>query len=619
MKKLISVAIAVAMVFSFAMTASAAEVQVTLTSPTITKAAGSCEKAGAVTFEFPPGSILNDGDWWYMDLPPGATLCKDIDYVIGGQIAAGVLTANSYAAVDSLDPTVVVGAANYQYLGVPGGVLAPGGTGPVQLTVTTLPGTAAGVVGNLSIRVIGESGSRRVTLYVADQITGLTGNGITVNADTVLTVKILDGAAHVANGDGVDSSRILTDVNGQRYATASNVTPSDIGQYFMFGEAALDGVLITADEQIDVATFSVPHVENTLCVNAETAVGNLNVSFASKNDEFTFSGDSQIAHEGGGTIFSLEACSGKTASTDEILLAEQDECIFDYEDSAGYCPTHDNGFIYLHAGGGTFGEIDDLYDMEIQVVTAGVYFGNGAVVNGILASQTVCEAGGTAVLGAGDWIPCVGSDCTSISYPGDNACDVDSDDRVDRIYTEGGEISVIQNYTDLVYNFDDFHYDTSIVAAGDEVDLDVTVSKYPCGEIWSGTITIGTFVESCGGATGASTLLFPWLPGSTFVGWWAGYVVTNGGGTAGTAMLTATDSDGNSATYTTASIPAAGFFNASFLSASDWTQASGNSANFDGSLSYIVSVACNFSRGAGFAMLGNSVEGVGYTAETTAW
>ena len=125
------------------------------------------------------------------------------------------------------------------------------------------------------------------------------------------------------------------------------------------------------------------------------------------------------------------------------------------------------------------------------------------------------------------------------------------------------------------------------MSANTEVTLGIVWSKYPCGEIWNGTITIGTFVSACATTTTAtSTLFFPFMPGSAFVGWWGGYVVSNASTVAGTAVLTATDVNGNSATYTTPSIPAKGMFNASFLTAGDWTQNAANTANFDGSANY---------------------------------
>lgn len=623
MKKLLSVFVAVAMVMGFAMTASAADsVNVTLTSPTITKAEGACEKVGAVTFEFGAGAVLEQGDWWYMDLPEGAELCKDIDYLIVGQWA---VPATSYVVVDSLDPTLVTFGAGATGIGSGVSPLnAASTTGPITVQDLSGGGTV-NVVGNVALRVVGESGSRRVQLYVASDVAGV--GSLTVTADTAMKIKILDGQPHNTNGVDVDANHIIVDLDGSRFAAIGDIPadndPVDNGRYLGFGEHPTGARGVDDHEIIDPnGTAVVPHLQNTLCVNAEDAAGNLFVSFASKNDFLTFTGDSQIAHTGASATITLETCTGKTASADEIEIGEQGQCTFDYESAGtafgnGYCPTHLASQLYLSAPG-TFGEIDELYDMEIQILNDGVYFGGSVALRGFLSSQDVCDDGFAAgAVRTPAWTLCAGSDCTGISVP--TSCEIDDDEMVDRVYSSGGAIKNIQNFTQLAMDFSDFYY-VSGITAGTEVEIEITLNKYPCGEIWSDTFVIGTFVTECTStATGTSSLFFPFLPGSQFVGWWGGYVIANGSASAGTAELTATDVNGNAATYTTPEIPAYGQFNASFLEVSDWTQATGNAANFDGTENYTVFVTCDFSRGAGMAMLGNSTEGVGYTAETTGW
>lgn len=628
MKKTLSILLAVAMVLGAALTVNAATaVDVTLTSPTITKAAGSCEKAGAVTFSFPAGAVITAGDWWYMDLPENATLCKPIDYLIIGNGIAHA--ANTYVGVSSTDPTEVyfnnalnaIGGATDTWLDSVGT-----DSGPLSVAYSGAGSQASGVAianGNLAIRVLGESGSRRVTLYVAADGRDAATGTITVNADNTLRIKILDGAQHNSTVADASDTRIITDTDGTLYSSIDSVTESATGVYTMFGQHTGDAQNeVTTDEYIGAGGGQVPFVENTLCINAEDAAGNLFVSFASKNDIFTFTGDSQIAHTGSSASFTLTTCVGKTTSVDQIELSEQSACNFDYETDGtanaanNYCTTHDAGIIYLESDS-TFGELDDLFDIMIESDTSGVYFSGAAAFTGFTSAQDVCEDTGTAVVSTTSI--CNGSTCTGISYA-TNDCSIAATFQSDTIKTTGGAISGVHNYQTLAFNFADFVYDSSVVAAGTEVDITITLSKYPCGTIFSDSLTIGTFVTECtSAASGSTTLLFPWFPGSQFVGWWSGYVITNGDTTAGTAVITATDSDGNSASYTTASIPAAGHFNASFLTVSDWTQASGNTANFDGTKNFIVQVTCNFDMGAGFAMLGNSTEGVGYTAESSDW
>jgi hypothetical protein len=117
-KLMIAMAIAVSMVF--ALPAFAVNtVQVTLTSPTIVKSG--CEKAGAVTFQFDAGSNINVGDWWYMDLPSGVSLCNSINYLVTGgagpitvdpaNSANAVFTAATDSIADSATNTVLSGSA----------------------------------------------------------------------------------------------------------------------------------------------------------------------------------------------------------------------------------------------------------------------------------------------------------------------------------------------------------------------------------------------------------------------------------------------------------------------------------------------------------------------------
>ena len=627
MKKLFSVFIAVALVMGVAMSASAAtSVSVTLTSPTITKASATvCEKVGAVTFDFPAGAVVTAGDWWYMDLPEGATLCKALDYLIVGSGAQG---PDTWVGVDAIDPTYVSFANVLNNLGdATGNLVATGADGPITVVGTGTTPLATTFVGNLALRVIGASGSRRVTLYVADNDNTVNDDTLTVGQDSVLRIKILDGQPHVNTVAAENKTSIIIDRDAVKFTTINGATTSTTGGYYRFGQMTTDTTPTTKtvkNEVIDTASYQVPHVENTLCVNAYNASGNLHVSFASKQDKFTFTGDSQIAHTGTAASISLLSCLGKTTTLNEIKIGTQNACQFDYETvgtgsaTNNYCATHAAGKLYLSSTT-VFGELDDRYDIQFTSLTNGVYFGGFPSMYGFLSSQDACAVTGTAITAATTDLSVGGvwkSTNSTLAYATSSACTVPAANRVNVIKTYGGAISGIQNYTKIAFDFANFYYDTSLIGAGTEAQLQVTLNKYPCGEIWTGTITVGTFVTTCSTTTtGTTSLFFPFLPGSAFVGWWGGYVVSNGGTTAGTAVLTATDVNGNAATYTTPSIPAKGQFNASFLTAADWTQAAGNTANFDGSANYTVSVTCNFTGGSGFAMLGNGTEGVGYTAD----
>lgn len=633
MKKTLSIIIAVAMIFGAAMTASAAVgVQVTLTSPTITKAPGACEKAGAVTFSFPAGAILNAGDWWYMDLPENALLCKDIDYLIIGNNNA--FAANHYVGVDTTLPTWV------DFFDVTDTLVTTAG-GAVGTTLGPMVAVAAGAApagvtvagANMAIRVVGVSGSRRVTIYVASEAPPA--GAITVLADTALNIKILDGAQHNLAPAVAGDTRIVTDLNKMAFSSVDATTPAAAGKYRMYGQTTTDALPALAaskaknDEFIGVLGGVVPFVENTLCVNAEKATGNLFVSFASKNDEFTFTGDSQIAHTGTANTIALKSCiPAKSSVNDQIKIGEQDKCFFNYETPGvlgGYCPAHVSSNIYLESAP-AFGELDDLYDIVWESKTAGVYFTGLPTIKGLTAAETVCKDAGAAVgLGTTDF--CAGTTCAvaggDVAFePVATPCTIKAKNQVTKVFTYGGSIATIHTYKYLVFDFAQFIYDKSVVKAGTQVDLQVTLQKYPCGQIFVGTIAIGTFVTECTTTTTTSdTLLFPYLIGSKYAGWFSAFVITNGSTAAGTAILTAVDEVGNTATYTTPSIGALRHFNSSALTPADWTQSASNTANFDMSLSYVLKVLCNFDNGAGIAYMGNLNEGsaIAYSAESDDW
>lgn len=637
MKKTFSIFIAVAMIFGAVGLASAAtSVSVTLTSPTITEATGACEKAGAVTFAFPAGSILTAGDWWYMDLPSGATLCKPIDYLI---VSDGVdEAANTYVGVSSTDPTTVYfknAAAGITTLSYGTGA-GKTDAGPISIEFNgAVPGF--GVVpsagSKFAFHVVGVQGSRRVTIYLAgDAATVAAAGTLTVQPDNTMKIKILDGGQYNTTNADASDTRIITDINKTMFSTTDATTKSTTGIYAMFGQHTGDA--LTPPDHIEVvgsfpAANKVPFVENTLCVSAP-GVGNLFVSFASKNDKFTFTGDSQIAHTGSAASFTLSTCVGKTASTDTIKISEQSSCQFDYETAGtggavnNYCPTHAAGMIYLTSSS-TFGELDDLFDIQFQSMTTGVYFSGTAAIKGWTSAQDQCQVAGAAVATTNDYCSgtsCFNSGATTLAYP-DNSCTITDLKKIDIVKTTGGTIANVFNYKTLGFNFSNFVYDNSVVTSGTEVTLKVILSKYPCGTIFSDTVTIGSFVSSCTQAVATTTnLLFPYLPGTKYAGWWSGYVITNGSTTAGTAALTLIDENGNMATYTTPSIAGGKFFNASYLQVSDLTQGAGNTANVDFTENYVVKVVCNFDKGAGFAFLGNTDDGqyaTGYVAESSAW
>ena len=563
--------------------------QVTLTSPAIIKSG--CESVGAVTFSLDAGTVLRGGDWFYMDLPAGALICNPIDYIIAAGVSVNDQTDTAtYPGASALD--VALGGGGITAIPV----IAVGGTsGP--LSITNLgAGVVPVVVGGNVLRVRATANSQRIWVYVYG-IGGGAADTFTVGAGTTFDIAILDGVAHNAN-------IIMNNVTVANPAdTVWGDDPSDL--IGLLGVAATGAV--------------VPFLENTLCVNAEQMSGSLMfTSFSSLNSFITFTGDSQIAHLASTNPISLGSCKGET--TGNILLGAQGTCTSTYGTATGYCPAPAlfiGNRIFLQ-GTTTFGDPGDNYDIRITSDTPGVYFGAAVTTIGGFtpAATNECTAAGVAVANA--FVNRNEAGAIGVAYPG-TSCSVAAAARVRDIRTAGGNITGIDTYDALWITLPAMVYDTSVVGHGTVANITIYLDKYPCGNIWSATTTIGTFVTTCPVAvvTG-SNLLFPFFPpmDGSIPGWWGGFMIVNGSAAAGTVTLTFTEADGDTATLTSASIPAAGQWNAGAFAdlLTQVTPGAGNAGTF-GDSNFSVNAVTTFNMAAGFAFTGNGEEGTGYTAK----
>ena len=403
--------------------------------------------------------------------------------------------------------------------------------------------------------MIGNAGSRRVTLYVAadqgtfDQNTTFPGTvNMTVGTDSVLRVKILDGASHVNMAANFINTSIILDRDGWKSTAIDlNTGTGTTGNYRLFGEKTADGGhTVYQNEVIDIVNYPIPHWENSLCANGYGYTGTeYYISLASKLDKFTFSGDAQIAHVVAANPITLSDCG---TDFNNILIGGGGSCTFDYK-SVGtggavnnYCPTHAAGKLCLESEP-TFGDLDDRFDIEISVLTDGVYFSGYPALFGLLPAQDACNDAGTAIAltntdfaVGGVWQSMNGT----FSFPTTDACTVDAQKRVNVIRTFGGDITGIENYHQIAIDFAKFQYDTAVIGAATEVELRVILYKYPCGAIFASNITIGTFLTACpseGTVTGRVWIDFAGHPDLS---------VTNATiSLEGTAYTTASDTNGN--------------------------------------------------------------------------
>jgi hypothetical protein len=522
-----------------------------------------------------------------MDLPSNTSICNTINYfMVGGAVqnGAGVVNISGAAA----------GVANLTGTAVNLGVTA----GPLTITNTADPagtgGTITGTALGLCYRVYAPAGGRRVWVYAYGVNAAAQ---ITVDAQTTYGIKILDGNVH--------DTKILLDSDGDN----------------MFG----DGTTANANaDTIQVATAPVPTTNNTLCVNLSNMSGDLAfVSFDSLSSKFTFTGDAQIAHVASAASISLTACKGDT--TANIAIGSQGTCSFDYESDTNYCTTGNNfngNRLLITSSTTGFGEPGDTYTYRVQSNTAGVYFSAAAVMTSFASTATdYCTAGGTAVTGGTTSAAAIYlSNGTAATGYATSSCSVTSTNRVAIVSTTPGAVSGIDAVKYLYVNMPAMVYDTTQVGAATEATVTVTLDKYPCGTIFTGTRTIGTFVTTCTTTSSTTTtMVYPYLPPTTAAGWWGGIVIVNNSSAAGTATVTLYEQDGDSGSVTTSSIASkrmVTYTTTSLIAA--LTPTAGNTGTLGDANAY-VSVSCAFGNGAGFAFLGNGEEGTGYAAYSTAW
>jgi len=598
MRKLVIMLTALMVACVFCGTSFAAnEVQMTLTSPVIYKVG--CEKAGSTTYVFDQSAQIAAGDWWYMDLPENITLCKSYDFVVAGQTGPGAAGSPEVCIFNTTYTSTRFNNGQFVTTAV-----AATTDGPMK------PIAGSGVVGyvvagNMAFLVKGTSGQRRVTIYALGQrdTNGGAAPTLTNDASSKMQLKIFDGLSH--------SLTTTVDAND----TVILVDADSDGVYGELNGASADDV-IGGDATVN-ATAGFPYVENTLCINATALAGQyVYTSYASKGDKFTFTGDSQIAHTGTASSIALAACKGETTDAISMTTLQGATCSFEYDHltptNGNFCTATFHNKLLIEATSGAFGDIDDKYYVELEITSPndGVYFGGAPAVMAYKSTEDECDwtgAVGTA-MGA-TWWYYEGATRTTTFTGTDNDCAVGSGQQVDYI-TQTNTMD-LDDYDTIWVNMPAFYYTSAAIAAGEVVTVEVTLNRYPCGVIFTDTLDLGSFVTSCTNAT-TTTLYYPWLPGTAATGWWGGFVITNIGGTAGTATLTYSDSTGAQATYTTASVAAGAQWVNTAVTAADLTDVSG----FDMSLNHSVTAVCAFNA-RGFAFTGNGGEGTGYLANGT--
>jgi len=388
MKKLAVVLLAMVFALGMAFTAQAAnQVNVKTTSEPITKTG--CEKNGSIQFTFDAGSVLSAGYWWIIDLPLGAVLCQNIDFVINAGAWNTPFGAPGTLAPVADGTTLNLGYAKVKDIGANGtadGLALINGTG-------------------IFFRVKGPAGSQRVTVTVGNPAGGDWDTPLDVTADAIEVMG--------------NSEFTLTLFDQTVYSVAPIWAYEDIDN----GTAGTppDGIYGNGSTTLELLEV----VDNTLCVNAQNLTGNyVNVSLDSRDDVWNFTGDNEVAHVMAANVIALANCKG--ATTGNVAIGAQGACSFDYETAASYCTTPAfAGNRIIVTNNNTWDDADYTLKYTIVSPTTGVYWGGApaAGVPAFSAAQDPCTVVGTVVTGAG-WAAYKADGVTTVAAFNGGTCSV---------------------------------------------------------------------------------------------------------------------------------------------------------------------------------------------------
>lgn len=550
-QKLISL-LALMMVTLFAGSVFAAQqVEVKVTSEPIAEAA-TCEKAGGYTMEFDSGTVISDGDQITVDLPLNVTLCNDIDIMIP---YSAVDNNGDGDGIDNSAETVIRSLAAYA-------------------TEDSSSSDNMDTLGDVEFYIHGDAGTQRVT--------------IDVTAATDLTVG------------------------------------SDTGDKFTikFFDQNIDGVFVAADGD-GVYDDAAAIADNTRCINI-SAYSNETVSDSldSAGDIYTFiPSNPQVAHVISATGYSLYTCDkttlnritlGTKTSTQE---ADTETCdYFDFESATGYCSGSNTDNKLIIAATADMQVTD--YKIELEIMTDGVYWVQDDVV-AVSYASTALACADNINDGYDDEITGDGAASDEITYvdaDGDPAtplttdeasdqCDVDAANQAVKLTTPA-MAPVGANARALLINVPAMTYDLDQVNAGDEVEIKVTLTKVPCGDVISDTFSVGTFGCVVDGVS--YDMSFPYFTEVTGDSFWDGFAIVNKSATDGTAELTIYEADGDvfTASLDVAAHSMAVHNTADLLAIATQTVGSGTL----GDARFYMEVSADFNLD-GFAMMANPATG----------
>jgi len=545
-KKLLVLFAVAAFVCSFANVAFAINrVEVKVVSEPIVRGA-TCDKAGSFSLQWDASSILRHGDIITIDLDENVYLCRTIDILIAPEDdTILVYEDRGNGLMWYIDTTVATNPLGWRDTGggvfnFPNEAAEPNAISPVSYYEDAAGPTA--ITESLVFRLTGTAGSDRVTLSIIGETDA---SQLTVGPDQLdaFTIRFFDQITNSTNPEG--------------------------GKHF---DAIYDGIYIDVVANVDgihkVYESDATIADNTLCVDISSlpdTVSKVEANIDSALDKFTFiPSNPQIAHIRGAQNIVFDPCKNEICGR-IVIGAQQDQgtstCTsFDNESYAGYCPNShlDNKKVIFSST--PFSNLVNLNDANLMVSVEimvngqtgdnGVYWAQGALATGgyDASHKTNCDyvtegnpiANDIYYLGSGTSNL---ADATIMPAAVNIGCAIPSNNRVVKFTTAQSNLNLASGDVYLYLDLPSFNYDLNVIDAGDQVTVKITLTKYPCGELFSGETCIGTF--GCDNPEVYTPVLFPYFAPANSNVFTNGMVITNLGSTAGNITLFWYEQDGD--------------------------------------------------------------------------
>jgi hypothetical protein len=510
----------------------------------------SCEQAGSWTATFDSLSTMEEGDIIQLTLSSGAKICKNIDFFL-------LLADDSQEEIseNTADPIVDNGNGESDLINVYYNNALITDANPIDNAGFTV---ADGSTWDLGFLVRANAGSSIVTLTLSRRDIGaasLTQGWVTNFPNTgplfrfIFTPASNDNELIIKLFDEKSNCNYFFENEGTR--TSGNKTYSDYWN-------SSDGKNCNGSG----SNTNIESSDNTLCYDLMPVAAGaeyIGVTPDSLVDDstykLTFSGDYWNLHITGTDNFVVEAACKDTCPTFLIAEAVNQQGItstpkgyFDPGKRGGVAITNSDWM----SSGGDICATDIQLGNAIKMYRTGQNFDanskytvklsllrNGSTIGSDIAwwhseTSTQAETMITSGLGAtyyrtnkdNPW-NCDLSTGTPGVLVGDTYYYASAGPHITEIYAKNfvaGSTSTAHDA--FLLDIPTLYYDYSKLADGDEIGVQVTFGKLPCGGSVTGTMCLGKAVMKCV-STDCYTLLYPYGLGSGNSGWWTGLVVTN--------------------------------------------------------------------------------------------